>query len=64
MDLKPNQKILWEIKKDGMVTVRSKPNPLDLFGSMKSNVKYPGLKQEKEGMVQAIAEEAAREGLD
>jgi bifunctional DNA-binding transcriptional regulator/antitoxin component of YhaV-PrlF toxin-antitoxin module len=62
LDLKPNQKLQWEILQDGSALVRSKPNALELEGSLKTKIKFPGRKKEREAVMKAIAEEAANEG--
>ncbi len=64
MNLKPNQKIQWEIQPDGTAIVRPQPSALELFGSLKSEVSFPGISKETEAAQRAMAEEAANEGLE
>lgn len=64
LGIKPQEQLLWDIAKDGSVTVRPKPSALSLFGSLRSSVPFPGIREEKEAARAAMAREAAMEGLD
>lgn len=64
LNLKPHQKMIWNILEDGTVKVSPQPDIIDLFGSLKPDVPYPGLKEEREAMINGLAEQAANEGLD
>ncbi|RJP18468.1 MAG: hypothetical protein C4527_28900 [Candidatus Omnitrophota bacterium] len=47
MNLKPHQKVQWEIQPDGSAVVRPQISALELFGSLKSDVPFPGIHEEK-----------------
>ena len=61
--MKPRQRLLWEIQKNGSVVVRPQPSVLGLFGSLKPAKRFPGLQEEKEATRRAVASQGAREGL-
>lgn len=61
LNLSPKQKLIWELQPDGTITVRPQPSILDLFGVMRTDVPFPGTKEEKEAGQQAIADEAIKE---
>jgi antitoxin PrlF len=62
LNVKPRQRLNWEIRTDGSAVVRPATTALDLFGKLKPGQPFPGLKAEKEGTRRAIAEMAAKEG--
>ncbi len=64
LNLKPHQKIQWDIQPDGSVLVRPQPSALDLFESLKSDIAFPGIREEKEAVHRAIADESVKEGLE
>jgi len=64
MNLSPHQKIQWEIQPDGSVLVRPQPSALDLYGSLKPKAAFPGTREEKDAVRRAIAQQAAKEGID
>lgn len=64
LGLKARKRIQWNILADGTVTVRPEPSPLDLFGSLKSQVPYPGLTEERDIVRKAVAKQAAEEGME
>jgi len=63
LKVKPRQRLTWSLRQDGSVVVRPQPNALDLFGSLKSPKKYPGLAAEREAVARAAGRHAAKEGL-
>jgi antitoxin PrlF len=64
LGIKPRQRLQWDIRVDGSVTVRPEPSPLALFGSLQIRRKFPGIKAEKSAVRKHIAHEAAHEGKD
>ena len=64
LGLKPRDQLQWAIAEDGSVTVRPEPSALALFGSLKSAVPFPGIKQEKAAMCELMARQAAEEGME
>ena len=62
MNLTPHQKIQWDIQPDGSALVRSQSSALDLFGSLKPNKAFPGLREEKDAVRGEIARNAAKKG--
>jgi antitoxin PrlF len=63
LKIQPRQRLAWEIQADGSAVVRPQPSALKLFASLKPSKRFPGLKQEKEGTLRAVAKQAAKEGL-
>lgn len=43
LNLKPHQKMIWEILEDGTVKVCPLPSLIDFIGCLKSDVPFPGL---------------------
>lgn len=64
LGLKARKRIQWNILADGTVTVRPEPSPLDLFGSLKSEVPFPGYTEEREAAQAAVAKQAVEEGME
>ena len=64
LGIKPRQQLTWEIQNDGSAIVRLQPSALELFGSLKPAKRFPGLKAEKEASRLAVAQQAAKEGLE
>jgi AbrB family looped-hinge helix DNA binding protein len=64
MNLKPHQTIQWEVQPDGSVLVRPAQSALELFGSLLTDIRFSGISQEKKAAHTAIAEQAAKEGLE
>lgn len=64
LGIKPRERLQWDIGDDGTVTIKPESSALKLFGSMKSNVAFPGIQEEKAAVRKIIANEAAREGLE
>jgi antitoxin PrlF len=58
MNLQPHQQIVWDVQPDGSAIVRPQRSALELFGSLKPKVPFPGIKAEKEAAQRAMAEEA------
>ena len=63
MNLTPHQKIQWDIQPEwfGSGTL-SQSSALDLFGSLKPNKAFPGLREEKDAVRGEIARNAAKKG--
>ena len=55
LGMKPRQRLQWDLAADGSAIVRPEPSALALFGSLKSHRKFPGLKEEKAALRQAVA---------
>ena len=64
LGLKPRSRLQWDIAADGTVIVKPEPSALALFGSLKSKVPFPGLKEEKDAAREIMASEAAHEGSE
>jgi antitoxin PrlF len=47
LGIKPRQRLQWDLSPDGTAVVRAEPSALNLFGSLKSHKKYPGVQEEK-----------------
>ena len=60
LNLKPHQKMIWEIKADGTVEVHPQPSLIDFIGCLKSDIPFPGLKEEREAVRQSREEESYR----
>jgi antitoxin PrlF len=56
LNVKPRQRIAWEIKPDGTALVRPEASALALFGSLKSKKAFPGIKAEQQNTRRAVAE--------
>lgn len=63
LKLGPRKRIQWELKEDGTVTVKPKPSALELFGSLRSDIPFPGIHAEKEIIRKGTGEQVASEGL-
>jgi len=61
LGMKPRQRLQWNLAPDGTATVRPEPSALDLFGSLKSKRKFPGLKEEKDAVRRFVARQVAGE---
>jgi antitoxin PrlF len=61
LGIKPRQRLQWDLAADGSVTVRPEPSALDLYGSLKSKKKFPGIREEKAAMRRHVAKQAAHE---
>ncbi|MFT5190241.1 MAG: antitoxin PrlF [Verrucomicrobiales bacterium] len=64
LGLKPRSRLQWDIEEDGTVIVKPEPSALTLFGSLKSKVPFPGIKEEKDAVCEIMASEAAQEGSE
>jgi AbrB family looped-hinge helix DNA binding protein len=61
LGIKPRQRLQWDLAKDGSVTVRPEPSALPLFGSLKTQKKFPGIQEEKAAVRKHVARQAAHE---
>jgi AbrB family looped-hinge helix DNA binding protein len=61
LGIKPRQRLQWDLAEDGSAVVRPEPSPLALFGSLKSDRKFPGLKGEKAALRKAVASRQTRD---
>jgi len=43
---KRRQRLIWEPKKDGSAVVRAAPDVMDLAGSLKSDIRFRGVREE------------------
>jgi antitoxin PrlF len=64
LNLKPRQRLQWDLSADGSAVMRPEPSALDLFGSLKSTRKFPGMKEEKAAIRKYVASRLAREKKD
>jgi bifunctional DNA-binding transcriptional regulator/antitoxin component of YhaV-PrlF toxin-antitoxin module len=55
---KRRQRLIWEPKKDGSAVVRAVPDVMDLAGSLKSDVRFPGVRDETDAATAAWASES------
>lgn len=62
LGLKPRGRLQWVINEEGLVTVRPEPSALALFGSLKPEVPFPGIQEEKAAVRKIVAQQAAHEG--
>jgi len=63
LNLKPHQRVSYEVKPDGSAILRSAPGLDELFGSLKSKKPAASIRTEKQAAREAIAREAGKEGL-
>lgn len=47
LGIKPRQRLQWNVSKEGTAVVRAEPSALSLFGSLKSDKRFPGIAEEK-----------------
>jgi bifunctional DNA-binding transcriptional regulator/antitoxin component of YhaV-PrlF toxin-antitoxin module len=64
LNVKPRQRLQWELGADGSATVRPEPSALSLFASLKSPKKFRGPREEKAAMRRHAARQAARENRE
>jgi bifunctional DNA-binding transcriptional regulator/antitoxin component of YhaV-PrlF toxin-antitoxin module len=63
LKLAPHQKVAFELRPDGSAVMRPVPSLDDLFGSLRLNKPVAGSREEKRAAREAMAREAAGEGL-
>jgi len=63
LNLKPRQRVSYEVKSDGSAILRAAPGLDELFGSLKIKKPVASSRAEKSAARDAMAREAAREGL-
>jgi AbrB family looped-hinge helix DNA binding protein len=63
LNLKPRQRVSYEVKPDGSAILRAEPGLDELFGSLKPKKPVASSQTEKQAARNAIAREAAKEGL-
>jgi AbrB family looped-hinge helix DNA binding protein len=61
LGIKPRQRLQWDLETNGTVVVRPEPSALDLFGSLKTTKRFPGIQEEKAAVRKSVAARAARE---
>jgi AbrB family looped-hinge helix DNA binding protein len=60
--LKPRQQIEWMTKRDGTAVIRPVRSISELAGCLRSDVSFPGIKEEKEIAAQAwVVDERVKE---
>ncbi len=64
LNLKPRQRVSYEVQANGTAILRPEPDLDDLFGSVKLRRRVASSHQEKRATRKAIAREAAGEGLE
>lgn len=62
LQLKPRQRLSYEVRPDGSVVVRPEPALDELFGSLKLHRPVAAIRQEKWAAREAMARDAAAEG--
>jgi bifunctional DNA-binding transcriptional regulator/antitoxin component of YhaV-PrlF toxin-antitoxin module len=63
LNLKPRQRVSYELRLDGSAVLRPEPGLDELFGSLKIKKLVASNRTEKQSARDAIAREAAKEGL-
>jgi len=63
LNLKPRQRVSYEVKPDGSAVLRAEPGLDALFGSLKIKKPVAFIRAEKQAARDAIARAAAKEGL-
>jgi bifunctional DNA-binding transcriptional regulator/antitoxin component of YhaV-PrlF toxin-antitoxin module len=63
LKLKPRQKVSYEVRPDGSAVLRPEPDLDELFGSLKLKNPVKSSREEKKAARNAMACEAAKEGL-
>jgi bifunctional DNA-binding transcriptional regulator/antitoxin component of YhaV-PrlF toxin-antitoxin module len=58
----PRQRLIWESRKDGSAVVRPAPSVMELAGSLKSNIPFPGIREETESATAAWVTESVKPG--
>jgi antitoxin PrlF len=61
LGVKSGQRLQWEVVENGTARVRPEPSALALYGSLKSQRKFPGIREEKEAVRKHISGSAAHE---
>ncbi len=56
----PRQRLVWEARKDGSAIVRPMPSVMELAGSLKSEVRFAGIREETEAATDAWAGESSK----
>jgi antitoxin PrlF len=64
LKVKPRQRLEWTIRPDGTALVQPQSSALGLFGSLRSEKKFPGRATEREEAMRAVAKHAAKEGIE
>jgi antitoxin PrlF len=63
LNLKPRQRVSYEVQPDGSAVLRREPVLNELFGSLKLKKPVASSRREKQAAREAMAREAAKEGL-
>jgi bifunctional DNA-binding transcriptional regulator/antitoxin component of YhaV-PrlF toxin-antitoxin module len=63
LKLKPRQRVSYEVQGDGSAVIRPAPGLDELFGSLRPKAAAASSRKEKQAAREAIAREAAKEGL-
>jgi AbrB family looped-hinge helix DNA binding protein len=61
LGIRPRQRLQWDLAKDGSVTVRPEPSALPLYGSLKPQKKFAGIREEKAALRKHVARKASHE---
>ena len=62
LNLRPRQRVSYEVRGDGSAVMRPAPGLDELFGSLKLNRAAVTAREEKQSARQAIARDAAKKG--
>jgi AbrB family looped-hinge helix DNA binding protein len=62
LKLRPRQRIEWVTKRDGTVVIRPVRSAGEFAGCLRSDVSFPGIKEEKDAAAQAwVVDEKVKE---
>jgi bifunctional DNA-binding transcriptional regulator/antitoxin component of YhaV-PrlF toxin-antitoxin module len=63
LGIAPRQRLVWEIREDGSAVVRPMPSVMELAGSLRSKVRFSGIRDETEAAVRAWVSESLKPNL-
>jgi antitoxin PrlF len=60
LELGPRQRLVWENRPDGSAVIRPLPSVMELAGCLKSNVPFPGIREETGAATAVWASESVK----
>lgn len=60
LELSPRQRLVWEKRPDGSAVIRPLPSVMELAGCLKSNVPFPGIREETDAATAVWASESVK----